>query len=237
MTGQTLGHYRILEEIGSGGMGEVYRSRDDRLGRDVALKVLKPSLVQDQDRLRRFEQEARSAAALSHPNIVAIYDIGMHDGAPCIASELLEGQTLRQRLFEGPLPLGQAADYGLQIAQGLVAAHRKRIVHRDLKPENLFITRDSRVKILDFGIAKLTVPEVMEERSLASMTTQTKSGSVLGTVAYMSPEQLRGKAVDHRSDIFSFGAVLYEMLTGKRAFSGETQVDTMTAVLKEELLK
>jgi len=176
MTGQTLGHYRILEEIGSGGMGEVYRARDDRLGRDVALKVLKPSLAQDQDRLRRFEQEARSAAALSHPNIVAIYDIGMHNGAPYIVSELLEGQTLRQRLFEGPVPLRQVADYGMQIAQGLVAAHQKRIVHRDLKPENLFITRDSRVKILDFGIAKLTVPEVMEERSLASMTTQTRSG-------------------------------------------------------------
>ncbi len=234
MTGQTLGHYRVLEEIGSGGMGEVYRASDDRLRRDVALKVLKPSLVTDQDRLRRFEQEARAAAALSHPNIVAIYDIGMHEGAPYIVSELLEGQTLRRRLFEGSLPLRQATDYAIQIAQGLVGAHEKRIVHRDLKPENLFITRDGRVKILDFGIAKLTSPEITEDRSLATMTTQTKSGSVLGTVAYMSPEQLRGKPVDHRADIFSFGAVLYEMLTGKRAFSGETQVDTMTAVLKEE---
>src|SRR5712692_3129469 len=176
MIGQTLGHYRVLEEIGSGGMGEVYRACDDRLGREVALKVLKPSLANDRDRLRRFEQEARAAAALNHPNIVAIYDIGMHNGAPYIVSELLEGQTLRQRLFEGPLPLRQVADYGMQIAQGLVAAHQKRIVHRDLKPENLFITRDSRVKILDFGIAKLTVPEVMEERSLASMTTANQVG-------------------------------------------------------------
>src|SRR5712692_8012153 len=234
MIGQTLGHYRVLEEIGSGGMGEVYRACDDRLGREVALKVLKPSLANDRDRLRRFEQEARAAAALSHPNIVAVYDIGMHNGAPYIVSELLQGQTLRQRLFNGPLALRQATDCGIQIAQGLVAAHEKRIVHRDLKPENLFITRDGRVKILDFGIAKLTLPEVSEDRSLASMTTQTKSGSVLGTVAYMSPEQLRAKPVDHRSDIFSFGAVLYEMLTGKRAFSGETHVDTMTAVLKEE---
>lgn len=234
MIGQTLGHYRVLEEIGSGGMGEVYRACDDRLGREVALKVLKPSLANDRDRLRRFEQEARAAAALSHPNIVAVYDIGMHNGAPYIVSELLQGQTLRQRLFNGPLALRQATDCGIQIAQGLVAAHEKRIVHRDLKPENLFITRDGRVKILDFGIAKLTLPEIREDRSLATMTTQTKSGSVLGTVAYMSPEQLRVKPVDHRSDIFSFGAVLYEMLTGKRAFSGETHVDTMTAVLKEE---
>jgi len=234
MIDQILGHYQVREKIGSGGMGEVYRASDDRLGRDVALKILRPSLAHDQDRLRRFEQEARAAAALSHPNIVAIYDIGMHDGAPYIVSELLEGQTLRQRLLEGPLTPRQAADYAWQIAQGLTAAHEKRIVHRDLKPENLFITRDGRVKILDFGIAKLTNPELDNGRSAATMTTQTKAGSVLGTVAYMSPEQLRGRTVDHRSDIFSFGAILYEMLTGKRAFSGETQVDTMTAILKED---
>src|SRR6266852_3580721 len=234
IVGQTLGHYRILERIGAGGMGEVYRARDARLGRDVAVKILPPGFSRDEDRLRRFEQEARAAAALNHPNILAIFDIGMQDGSPYIVSELLEGETLRQRLLSGSLPVRLAADYALQIAQGLVAAHEKRIVHRDLKPENLFITRDGRVKILDFGIAKLTLPEVSEDRSLASLTTQTKSGSVLGTVAYMSPEQLRAKPVDHRSDIFSFGAVLYEMLTGKRAFSGETHVDTMTAVLKEE---
>jgi len=234
MTGQILGHYQVLEKIGSGGMGDVYRARDERLARDVALKLLKPSFAHDQDRLRRFEQEARAAAALNHPNIVAIYDIGFHDGAPYIVSELLEGKTLRQRLIEGPLNARQAADYGVQIAQGLVAAHEKRIVHRDLKPENLFLTRDGRVKILDFGIAKLTLPENTEDRSVAELTTQTKGGAVLGTVAYMSPEQLRGKSVDPRSDIFSFGAILYEMLAGHRAFAGETEVDTITAVLKEE---
>jgi Tol biopolymer transport system component len=219
-------------------MGEVYRASDERLGRDVALKILKPSLANDQDRLRRFEQEARAAAALSHPNIVAIYDIGMHDGAPYIVSELLEGQTLRERLLDGPISRRQVVEYARQIAQGLVAAHEKRIVHRDLKPENLFITKDGRVKILDFGIAKLISSgfgsEPGKAAPAASLTTQTKVGSVLGTVAYMSPEQLRGKAVDHRSDIFSFGAILYEMLTGKRAFAGETQVDTLTAILKEE---
>jgi len=238
MIGKVLGHYRILEKIGFGGMGEVYRAGDQRLGRDVALKILKPSLANDQDRLRRFEQEARAAATLSHPNVVAIYDIGMHDGAPYIVSELLEGQTLRERLLDGPVPRRQAVDYASQIAQGLIAAHEKRIVHRDLKPENLFLTKDGRIKILDFGIAKLMnsdfASEPGEEVSLASMTTQTKSGLVLGTLAYMSPEQLRGRAVDHRSDVFSFGAILYEMLTGKRAFAGETQVDTITAILKED---
>ncbi|MGA8732519.1 MAG: protein kinase [Terriglobales bacterium] len=238
MIGKVLGHYRVLEKIGSGGMGEVYRASDERLGRDVAIKILKPSLAHDQDRLRRFEQEARAAAALSHPNIVAIYDIGMHDGAPYIVSELLEGQTLRERLLGGPIPRRQALDFAQQIAQSLVAAHEKRIVHRDLKPENLFLTKDGRIKVLDFGIAKLLSSgfdsEGGEAASIASMTTQTRTGSILGTVAYMSPEQLRGKAVDHRSDIFSFGAILYEMLTGKRAFAGETQVDTITAILKEE---
>jgi Tol biopolymer transport system component len=238
MIGKVLGHYRVIEKIGSGGMGEVYRASDQRLGRDVALKILKPSLAHDQDRLRRFEQEARAAAALSHPNIVAIYDIGMHDGAPYIVSELLEGQTLRERLLNGPIPRRQAIDYARQIAQGLTAAHEKRIVHRDLKPENLFLTKDGRIKILDFGIAKLLNStfdsDAGEAGSIASMTTQTRSGSLLGTIAYMSPEQLRGKAVDHRTDIFSFGAIFYEMLTGKRAFAGETQVDTMTLILKED---
>ena len=238
MIGKILGHYRVIEKIGSGGMGEVYRASDERLGRDVALKILKPSLAHDQDRLRRFEQEARAAAALSHPNIVAIYDIGMHDGAPYIVSELLEGQTLRERLLNGSIPRRQAIDYARQIAQGLTAAHEKRIVHRDLKPENLFLTKDGRIKILDFGIAKLLNSafdsDAGEAGSIASMTTQTRSGSLLGTIAYMSPEQLRGKAVDHRTDIFSFGAIFYEMLTGKRAFAGETQVDTMTLILKED---
>src|ERR1700680_1997274 len=187
MIGKVLGHYRVLEKIGSGGMGEVYRASDERLARDVALKILKPSLRSYQDRLRRFEQEARAAAALSHPNIVSIYDIGMHDGAPYIVSELLEGQTLRERLLDGPVPRRQAIDYAGQIAQGLVAAHEKRIVHRDLKPENLFITKDGRVKILDFGIAKLMNSgfgsEAGQAASVANLTTQTKGGSVLGDVA------------------------------------------------------
>ena len=212
-------------------MGEVFRATDDRLGRDVAIKILQASLATDSDRLRRFEQEARAAAALNHPNIVAVYDVGMHEGSPYIVSELLEGHTLREHLLRGPLSRRQATDFGLQIANGLAAAHDKHIIHRDLKPENLFITRDGRMKILDFGIAKLTAPELT---SVATLTTQTKSGSVLGTVAYMSPEQLRGKSVDHRSDIFSFGTVLYEMLAGHRAFSGETEVDTITAVLRED---
>jgi hypothetical protein len=236
MTGQTLGHYQVHEQIGAGGMGEVYRATDDRLGRDVALKFLKASLANDQDRLRRFEQEARAAAALNHPNIVAIYDIGVYEGRSYIVSELLQGQTLRQRLREGTLSLRQTSDYAIQMAQGLIAAHERHIVHRDLKPENLFVTKDGRVKILDFGIAKLTLPEASgpPEQSVAMMTTKTRTGSVLGTVAYMSPEQLRAKPVDHRSDLFSFGAILYEMLTNKRAFSGETDVDTMTAVLKDD---
>ncbi|HWX94808.1 MAG TPA: protein kinase [Terriglobales bacterium] len=231
MTGQLLGHYRVLEQIGAGGMGEVYRARDERLGRDVALKLVRPSSTNDADRLRRFEQEARAAAALNHPNIVAIYDIGVHDGMPFIVSELLEGNTLRERLAGSPLSVPEVADYGLQIAHGLMAAHDKHIVHRDLKPENLFITRDHRVKILDFGIAKLIHPE--GSSSMEAMTTQTKAGALLGTVAYMSPEQLRGKPVDARSDLFSLGAILYEMLTGRRAFRGETDVDTITAVLRE----
>src|SRR6516225_8368514 len=233
MIGQVLGHYRILEKIGEGGMGEVFRAHDDRLSRDVALKIIRPAAYSDPDRLRRFEQEAQAAAALNHPNIVAIYDVGFHEGHPYIVSELLEGKTLRERLQEGAIPIRQAADFALQVAQGLMAAHEKHIIHRDLKPENLFITKDQRVKILDFGIAKLTLHE-SQSNSLQSMTTQTKSGVVLGTAAYMSPEQLRAKPVDYRTDIFSFGSILYEMLSGRRAFRGETDADTITAVLKED---
>jgi Tol biopolymer transport system component len=233
MAGQLLGHYRVLEKIGSGGMGEVFRARDERLGRDVALKLIRPASSDNPDHLRRFEQEARAAAALNHPNILAIYDVGFEGSVPYIVSELLEGKNLRQRLLEGPIPVREAADYALQIAHGLTAAHERLIVHRDLKPENLFLTLDGRVKILDFGVAKLQTPPA-DDRSIESMTTVTKHGAMIGTVAYMSPEQLRGKAVDHRSDIFTFGAILYEMMAGSRAFRGETEVDTMTAVLREE---
>jgi eukaryotic-like serine/threonine-protein kinase len=234
MTGQVIGHYRVLEKIGSGAMGEVFRARDERLGRDVALKLIRPASSNNPDHLRRFELEARAAAALNHPNIVAVYDVGFSEGSPYIVCELLEGKTLRTRLAAGALPVRLAVDYALQIVQGLIAAHDHRIVHRDLKPENLFVTTDGRVKILDFGVAKLQSTPEESGRSVEELTTVTKSGAVVGTVAYMSPEQLRGKPVDHRSDLFSVGAILYEMLTGRRAFRGETEVDTITAVLRED---
>jgi serine/threonine protein kinase/Tol biopolymer transport system component len=233
MIGQLIGHYRVLEKIGAGAMGEVFRARDERLQRDVALKLIRPASSDNPDHLRRFEQEARAAAALNHPNIVAIYDVGFEGTTPYIVAELLEGKTLRQHLGENPIPVRQAAEYALQIAQGMSAAHARNIVHRDLKPENLFLTHDDRIKILDFGVAKLQ-PSAEDQRSVENLPTVTKHGTVIGTVAYMSPEQLRGKTVDHRSDIFSFGAILYEMLSGRRAFHGETEVDTMTAVLREE---
>ncbi len=232
MTDQFFGHYRIIEKIGSGGMGEVFRARDERLGRDVALKIIRPSSSDNPDHLRRFEQEARAAAALNHPNILVIYDVGFEGKTPYIVSELLEGKTLRVRLAEGTIPVKEAAGYAMQIVQGLIAAHDRHIVHRDLKPENLFINNDGRIKILDFGVAKLQ--DADGSRSIESLTTVTKHGAMIGTVAYMSPEQLRIKPVDHRSDIFSFGAVLYEMMGGQRAFRGETEVDTMTAVLLED---
>ncbi len=214
-------------------MGEVFRARDERLGREVALKLIRPASSDNPDHLRRFEQEARAAAALNHPNILAIYDVGFEGTTPYIVSELLEGKTLRQRLEEGPIPLREATDWALQIAHGLTAAHDRHVVHRDLKPENLFLTNEGRVKILDFGVAKLQAP-AEDDRAIQNLPTVTRSGTVIGTVAYMSPEQLRSRPVDHRCDIFSFGAILYEILAGCRAFHGETEVDTMTAVLREE---
>ena len=215
-------------------MGEVYRARDTRLGRDVAIKVLPEALAHDADRLRRFEQEARTIAALNHPNILGIHDIGAHDGAPFLVSEFLEGQTLREKLVTGPLPARRAIEYALGIAEGLAAAHEKGIVHRDLKPENVFVTRDGRIKVLDFGLAKLVRPEENHETAVTLTSPATLPGMVMGTVGYMSPEQVRGEPIDPRSDIFSFGAVLYEMLTGKRAFKCETSAETMTAILREE---
>jgi hypothetical protein len=231
MAGRVIGHYRVLEKIGSGAMGEVFRARDERLGRDVAIKLIRPASSDNPDHLRRFELEARAAAALNHPNIMAVYDVGIDDGTPYIVCELLEGKTLRKRLLEGGLPIRTTADFSFQIVQGLIAAHDRGIIHRDLKPENLFVTTDGRIKILDFGVAKLQAAPEDSGRGVEELTTVTRSGAVIGTVAYMSPEQLRGKPVDHRSDIFSVGAILYEMLTGRRAFRGETDVDTMTAVL------
>jgi serine/threonine protein kinase/Tol biopolymer transport system component len=216
-------------------MGEVYRAHDSRLGRDVAIKVLPAAFSADPERLQRFEQEARAAAALNHPNILAVHDIGQHDGAPYIVSELLEGDTLRERLNAGAIPVRKAVEYAIQIARGLAAAHEKGIVHRDLKPENVFLTSDGRVKILDFGLAKLTqVEPALGLSALPTTPPNTTPGVVLGTIGYMAPEQVRGLQADHRSDIFTFGAVFYELLSGRRAFTGDTTADTMTAILKED---
>jgi eukaryotic-like serine/threonine-protein kinase len=216
-------------------MGEVYRAKDPRLGRDVAIKVLPASFSADTDRLRRFEQEARAAGILNHPNITAVYDIGQHDGAPYVVQELLEGETLRSALAIGKLSQRKAIDYALQIAHGLAEAHEKGIVHRDLKPENVFVTKGGRVKILDFGLAKLTHQEEGgQATNLPTASAGTEPGVVMGTLGYMSPEQVRGKPADARSDIFSFGAILYEMLSGKRAFHGDSAADTMSAILREE---
>jgi Tol biopolymer transport system component len=233
-SGARLGPYEIIAPLGAGGMGEVYRARDSRLKRVVAIKVLPQALSVDADRLRRFEQEALATAALNHPNILAVFDIGTHEGAPYVVSELLEGETLRDRLRGGSIAVRKTLDYALQIAHGLAAAHEKGIIHRDLKPENLFLTKDGRVKILDFGLAKLTQPDSGDHTSLPTMTHATEAGVVMGTAGYMSPEQVRGVAVDARSDIFSFGAILYEMISGKRAFHRDTAADTMSAILKED---
>jgi len=236
-SGTRLGPYEILAPLGAGGMGEVYRARDSRLGREVALKVLPESFSGDADRLRRFEQEARAVAALNHPNILAIHDIGEQGAAPFIVSELLEGTSLRVELEQGPLSARKASDYAAQIAQGLAAAHDKGIIHRDLKPENIFLTKEGRVKILDFGLAKLA-PNARGAKGQSDGLTLTGSptevGMVMGTAGYMAPEQVRGAAVDSRTDIFAFGAVLYEMISGKRAFRRDTTAETMTAILKED---
>jgi Tol biopolymer transport system component len=231
--GTKLGPYEIVAPLGAGGMGEVYRARDTKLGRDVAVKVLPERLSQDADALARFEREARAVAALSHPNILAIFDLALEEGRSYAVTELLDGETLRERLSEGALPTRKAVGYALQVVRGLAAAHEKGIVHRDLKPENVFVTRDGRVKILDFGLAKLMeTTEPGETRSPTLAPTQ--PGVVMGTVGYMSPEQVRARPVDHRTDIFSFGAILYEMLSGERAFRGDSQAETMTAIVREE---
>jgi Tol biopolymer transport system component len=234
LAGGKLGPYDVISLLGAGGMGKVYRARDTRLGRDVAIKVLPSKYSSDTDRLRRFEQEARAAGRLNHPNILTIHDIGTHEGAPYIVSELLEGETLRDRLKGGGLPLRKAIDYALQLARGLAAAHAKGIVHRDLKPENLFVTKDGRVKILDFGLAKLKPLPAGLDTNVSTQPMGTAPGVVMGTIGYMSPEQVRAEEVDQRSDIFAFGAILYEMLTGRRAFQGNSAVEVMNAILKEE---
>jgi Tol biopolymer transport system component len=233
-----LGPYEIVSPLGAGGMGEVYRAHDTRLGRDVAVKVLPESFARDAERLRRFEQEARAVAALNHPNIVAVHDIGSQDGIEYIVSELLDGRTLREQLEDGPLPYRKALEIARSVSDGLAAAHSRGIVHRDLKPENIFCTRDGRVKVVDFGLAKQIPPHAATAGGTMAAVTisdvHTQPGTVMGTVGYMSPEQVRGAATDHRSDIFSLGAILYEMLSGRRAFKRDTSAETMTAILKED---
>lgn len=233
--GTKLGPYEILAPLGAGGMGEVYRARDPRLQRDVAIKVLPAFVGRDPERLRRFEQEARATGALNHPNIVAVYDVGTYQSVPYLVTELLEGVSLKTRLMAGAIPPRKATEYGVQIAHGLAAAHEKGIVHRDLKPDNIFICRDGRAKILDFGLAKLTAPEAGDATvtNLGAID-HTGSGVVLGTAGYMSPEQVRGEKADPRSDIFSFGVVLHEALTGQKAFAGATAADRASAILKED---
>ncbi len=235
LVGQALSHYRITAAIGAGGMGEVYRATDTKLGRDVAIKVLPAEVAGDADRLARFEREARAVAALSHPNILSLFDFGTHEETVYAVTELLEGETLRERLAGGPLPVRKTTEYAAQIARGLAAAHDKGIVHRDLKPENLFVTADGHVKILDFGLARQEGPTLnASDTRSPTLARPTDAGTVLGTVGYMSPEQVRGQVVDARSDIFSLGCVVHEMLTGQRAFLRETGAETMTAILRED---
>jgi serine/threonine protein kinase/Tol biopolymer transport system component len=231
--GSSIGPYQVLDRLGAGGMGVVYRARDTRIGREVAVKVLPASYSSDSDRLRRFEQEARAAGALNHPNVLTIHDVGRHAGTPYLVSELLEGETLRARLERGALPWKKAVEAAAAIADGLAAAHAKGIVHRDLKPENVFVTHDGRLKVLDFGLAKLWQP-VSPAAGSGTTLEQTGAGQVLGTVGYMSPEQVAGKPVDARSDLFALGSVLYELASGRPAFKRPTAAETMTAILKDE---
>jgi len=233
--GTRLGSYEIVAPLGAGGMGEVYRARDSKLKREVAVKVLPQSLAADPDALARFEREALAVAALSHPNILSIFDFGTQDGTAFAVTELLEGETLRGKLDTGPIAQRQAIEYALQAAKGLSAAHEKGIVHRDLKPENLFVSKDGHLKILDFGLAKKMEAVTPEEKTSAQTGSgHTEPGTVMGTMGYMSPEQVRGLPVDHRSDLFSLGTILYEMLSGKRAFKRDTASDTIAAILKED---
>ncbi|HLN79598.1 MAG TPA: serine/threonine-protein kinase, partial [Thermoanaerobaculia bacterium] len=234
--GTRLGPYEILSPIGAGGMGEVYRARDSRLGRDAAIKVLPAALAADADRLKRFEKEARSASSLNHPNIVTVYDLGSSEGVSWIAMERVEGETLRALLAGGPIPLRKLLPYATQVAEGLAKAHAGGIVHRDLKPENVMVTKEGIVKILDFGLAKLTgaSPESGELTQSPTASLGTEAGVVMGTVGYMSPEQALGGALDFRSDQFSFGSILYEMATGKRAFSRASAPETLTAIIRDE---
>ncbi len=230
-----LGSYEILSPLGAGGMGEVYRARDRKLDRDVAIKVLPESVAKDADALARFEREAKAVAALSHPNILSIFDFGTQESTAYAVTELLQGDTLRGKLDGGPIPQRQAVEYAVQIARGLAAAHEGGVIHRDLKPENVFVTKDGHVKILDFALAKRAEAVAPEEQtSAATGSGHTEPGTVMGTMGYMSPEQVRGLPVDHRSDIFSFGTILYELLSGKKAFKRDTASDTLAAIMRDE---
>jgi eukaryotic-like serine/threonine-protein kinase len=233
--GSRLNSYEIVEPLGAGGMGEVYRARDTSLKRDVAIKVVRDSWSRDPDRLRRFELEAQATAALNHPNIISIFQVGEYNGSPYIVTELLQGETLRDRLRRGPMRLRETCDFAVDMARGLAAAHDAGVVHRDLKPENLFLTKDGRLKILDFGLAKLTQAQGANyDDTTATIQHQTDPGHVVGTVGYMAPEQVRGGPVDARCDIFAFGVILYEMLTGRRVFERDTPAETMSAILNED---
>jgi serine/threonine protein kinase len=231
--GTRLGPYEIVALIGAGGMGVVYRARDQRLGRDVAIKVIATDRGNDPALLARLEQEARTAASLNHPNIVAIFDVGTHEGAPYIVSELLDGETLRDRLATGSMPIRRAIESVAELADALGAAHARGVVHRDLKPENIFLTAEGRAKILDFGLAK-AAPDAAAVASGAATALKTQPGVVLGTVGYMSPEQVAGRPLDHRTDIFSLGAVLGEMVTGQRTFKRPTAAETMAAIIQDD---
>src|SRR5215813_2156869 len=237
--GSRLGPYEVLSILGTGGMAEVYRARDTRLGRDVALKVVNEALAGDPELVRRFEQEARLAGSLNHPNLVAVYDVGQQDGAAYFITELLKGEALRHRLSRGRIPIQTALDWGAQLAQGLAAAHARGIIHRDVKPENVFVTSDGHVKLLDFGIAKLSEQSRVDGRhgilddTVTPTGGATQTGAILGTPAYMSPEQVRGEPVDARTDIFSLGAVLHEMLSGQRPFPG-SPLESSHAILRDE---
>jgi serine/threonine protein kinase len=234
--GTRLGPYEVSDLIGAGGMGEVYRARDTRLGRDVAVKVLPGHVAKNPEALTRFAREARAVASLNHPHILAVHDIGSDHGVDYVVFELLEGRTLRHRLERGPLPARKVVDYGVQVCRGLAAAHERGVVHRDLKPENLFLTADGQVKILDFGLAKLSGPAADQDAlpQAETRTAVTEAGRVMGTVGYMSPEQAVGQRADARSDLFALGAILYEMLSGKRAFGGDTPAETLAAILRSD---